>query len=113
MRVAYLIAPLLLCAMSMQIASAQQAPKLPKDTDLQVPLESFSKDPRGVIQHQQPHQAPKAPKVLHEDIYESRPTELTLLGAQTAAIKALSKRIDELEARVQQLEAGKKPGSQR
>jgi hypothetical protein len=112
MRVAYLIAPLLLCAMSMQIASAQQAPKLPKGTDLQTPIESTGQEPRGTTPP--PHPTPPAePPALHGNMPEPRPTERTLLGAQTAAIKALSKRIDELEARVQQLEAGKRPGSQR
>ena len=109
---------LLACAALLQatLASAQLPPKLPAGTE---------GPPAGPQPKGWNWQAPKEPKVLSYKDYlaqvpghagpgtgaaESRQADIALLTAQTNALKALSKRLDELEARVQQMEAAKKAG---
>lgn len=110
---------LLACAALLQapLASAQLPPKLPAGTEVPPAAEP---QPKGWN-----WQAPKEPKVVGSknslaqvpghawpgtDTAESRQADAALLAAQTNAIKALSKRLEALEARVQQMEAAQKTG---
>jgi hypothetical protein len=97
-----MILALLACAAVLppRLASAQQAPVITK----QVPQEAGILTYRNYLAQLPGGAAPAAGTA------ESRKAELDLLAAQTNTIKALARRIDELEARVQQLEAGKKAG---
>lgn len=109
---------LLACAALLQatLASAQLPPKLPAGTEI---------PPAGPQPKGWNWQAPKEPKVLSAKDYlaqvpghagpgtdtaESRQADAALLTAQTNAIKALSKRLEALETRVQQMETAQKTG---
>lgn len=106
---------LLACAAVLQtpFASAQpQPPKLPAGTDVLPPPVITKQAPQeaAILKYKDYLAQLPAGASPAAGTTESRQAELALLAAQTDTIKALAKRLDTLEARVQQLEAGKKAG---
>ncbi|MDO9112820.1 MAG: hypothetical protein Q8M93_15275 [Polaromonas sp.] len=112
---------LLACTALLQVtlARAQLPPKFPAGTEV---------PPAGPQPKGWNWQAPREPKVLSSKDYlaqvpghagpgadtaASRQADAALLTAQTTAIKALSKRLEALEARVQQMEVTQKAGGTR
>lgn len=117
MKTASLVLLHFLCAIAMSAAYAQQAPKLPANTETLPPPSPLQVPRTGAWPPNQP--SPKTgyvaqvPTAAQTDSWWIPESVSTLLAAQTATIKLLSKRIDELEARLQTLEAARKDGPSR
>ncbi len=112
-KTAFWVCQLVACSLYLPGAWAQQAPKLPKDTLIQLP-EIPPPAPNMPIKHpkkvetlsQVPMGAPVADWAAPAP--DVRGAEVALLTAQSDAIKQLSRRLELLEAKVQVLEAAKK-----